>query len=129
MKKITDAEQTHQQNHRIPSAVRDLLVGYHKSTLTQRQFANSSGIGLSTLQRYLRFQRDPNFKGYRQKAQPKRQPIPRLLEVALPSVSSMADNAPWQWQLRLANGTVLQGRDWPQRHQLQPLLQALEEAC
>jgi hypothetical protein len=130
--KTKDFDHANNQSNRISPAMRDMLARYRKSKLTQRDFAKQSGIGLSTLQRYLRFQRDPNFHGYSHpKAQPKskHQPKPRLLELALPSVPPYGDNAPWQWQLRLPNGTVLQCRDWPQRQQLQSFLQALGETC
>ncbi len=42
------------RKHRSPAQREELLVAYRQSQLTQREFAQQAGIGVSTLQAWLR---------------------------------------------------------------------------
>jgi len=83
-------------------------VRFHESKLTQRDFANQHGVGLSTLVKWLRLERD---------AVPTKV---KFQEVRLPSPASrwpVEVVSPHGWIVRLQNGSDVQ--------QLPSLLQAL----
>ena len=98
--------------HRTPAQRKQVLADYRRSRLSQRAFAAQAGVGVSTLQLWLRQERDA----------PAGQattfvPVPNLL--AQPPASA-------GYRLRLVGGAVLEiGSDY-KPEQLQPLLELLK---
>ena len=87
---------------------RRLLARFHKSQLSQREFATKHGIGMSTLSKWLRLERD---------ATP---PKVKFQEVRLPNPTlrwPIEVVSPQGWIVRLQNGSDVQS--------LPELLQAL----
>ena len=85
-----------------------LLARFHKSQLTQRDFANRHGVGLSTLSKWLRVESETP------------SPPVKLQEVTLPNMPlryAVEVVSPQGWTVRLQNGSDVQ--------QLPALLQAL----
>jgi len=85
-----------------------MLTRFHESELTQRDFANQHGVGLSTLVKWLRVERD---------AEPSKV---KFQEVRLPNPPArwpVEVVSPQGWIVRLQSGSDLQ--------QLPQLLQAL----
>ena len=85
-----------------------MLARFHESELTQRDFANQHGVGLSTLVKWLRLERD---------AVPAKV---QFQEVRLPNPASrwpVEVVSPQGWIVRLQNGSDVQ--------QLTSLLRAL----
>jgi transposase-like protein len=73
-----------------------LLARFHQSQLTQREFATQHGIGMSTLSKWLRLERD---------ATP---PKVKFQEVRLPNPTSrwpVEVVSPQGWIVRLQNGS------------------------
>ena len=76
-----------------------LLACFHESQLTQSEFANQEGVGLSTLSKWLRLERDS---------------VPakvKFQEVRLPSPTShwpVEVVSPQGWTVRLQNGSDVQ---------------------
>ena len=76
-----------------------LLARFHESKLTQRDFANSHGIGLSTLVKWLRLERDSV------------PPKVKFQEVRLPNPASrwpVEVVSPQGWIVRLQSGSDVQ---------------------
>jgi hypothetical protein len=76
-----------------------LLAKFHQSQLTQQEFANEHGVGLSTLHRWLRLERE---------AVP---PKVKFEEVRLPNLVShwpVEVVSPQGWIVRLQNGSDVQ---------------------
>jgi len=76
-----------------------LLARFHQSQLTQREFANQHAIGMSTLSKWLRLERD---------APP---PKVKFQEVRLPNPASrwpIEVVSPQGWIVRLQNGSDVQ---------------------
>ena|ERR1019366_3851428 len=85
-----------------------LLARFHKSQLTQRDFANRHGVGLSTLSKWLRVESETP------------SPPVKFQEVTLPNMPlryAVEVVSPQGWTVRLQNGSDVQ--------QLPALLQAL----
>jgi transposase-like protein len=73
-----------------------LLARFHESQLTQSEFANQHGVGLSTLSKWLRLEREAT------------SPKVKFEEVRLPSPTShwpMEVVSPQGWIVRLQNGS------------------------
>jgi hypothetical protein len=91
-----DTSQTGSGRQRLTSKQRQrLLARFHKSQLTQSEFANQHGVGLSTLSKWLRLERD---------AVPKKV---KFQEVQLPDPASrwpVEVISPQGWIMRLQNG-------------------------
>jgi transposase-like protein len=104
-----DTSKTGSSRQRLTSAQRQrLLTRYHQSKLTLKQFATQHGVGLSTLSKWLRLERD---------AVP---PKVKFQEVQLPNPSSrwpIEIVSPQGWIVRLQNSSDVQ--------QLSELLRAL----
>jgi transposase-like protein len=85
-----------------------LLARFHQSQLTQRDFAGKHGVGLSTLNKWLRVESEAP------------SPPMKFQEVTLPKMSqryAVEVVSPQGWTVRLQNGSDVQ--------QLPALLQAL----
>jgi transposase-like protein len=85
-----------------------LLARFHQSQLTQRDFANRHGVGLSTLSKWLRVEGEASSS-----------PV-KFQEVTLPNLPlryTVEVVSPQGWTVRLQNGSDVQ--------QLPALLQAL----
>ncbi len=96
------------RRHLTPAQGRRLLAGYHRSQLSQREFAARHGVGLSTLARWLHQERATG------------EPTVRFEEVRLP-------NSPMRWALEIVSPQgwtvrLAQSSDW---ETLSPLLLAL----
>jgi len=95
--------------HRWTPAQRErFLADYHQSEMTQRNFANRNGVGLSTLGKWLRDESKPA------------SPAVKFQEVRLPNPSSrwlVEVVSPQGWVVRVQNGLDVQ--------MLPQLLQAL----
>jgi hypothetical protein len=101
------------RKHLTPVQRKELLADYRRSGLTQRTFAIQAGVGVSTLQLWLRQENCPWPTPARS---PKFVPVPNLLASVLP---------PAVYRLRLVGGAVLEiGSDY-KREQLEALLQIL----
>ena len=85
-----------------------LLARFHRSQLTLKQFANGRGVGLSTLSKWLRLERDAG------------EPIVKFREVVFPKAAS-------HWPMEVVNpqGWILRLAQTPEVQTLQQLLQAL----
>ena len=76
-----------------------LLARFHESQLTQRDFANHHGVGLSTLSKWLRVESEAP------------SPPMKFQEVTLPKISqryAVEVVSPQGWTVRLQNGSELQ---------------------
>src|SRR4029079_16932633 len=98
--------------HRTTAERKQALADYRRSGLSQRAFAAQAGVGVSTLQLWLRQERDaPAAKATTFV------PVPNLLAQAPASAV---------YRLRLVGGAVLEiGSDY-KPEQLQPLLELLK---
>jgi len=91
-----DTSKTGSGRQRLTSTHRQLLlVRFHKSQLTQREFATQNAIGMSTLSKWLRLEREA--------------PVPKVKfqEVRLPAPASrwpVEVVSPQGWIVRLQNG-------------------------
>jgi hypothetical protein len=103
-----DSSKTGSSRQRLTSAQRQrLLTRYHQSKLTLKQFATQHGVGLSTLSKWLRLERDPV-------------PAKVKFQEVLPSPASrwpVEVVSPQGWVVRLQNSSDVQ--------QLPELLRAL----
>jgi len=87
------------RRRRTPKQRQRLLTRFHRSRLTQRDFANRHGVGLSTLNKWLRLERDagPAKVKFQEVRLPN--PTPRWpIEVV----------SPQGWIVRLQNSSELQ---------------------
>lgn len=100
------------RKHRTPAQRKQFLADYRRSGLPQREFAIEAGVGVSTLQLWLRQER------HAPRAQPPTfVPVPNLLARTAGSAV---------YRLRLVSGAVLEiGSDY-KREQLEPLLELLK---
>lgn len=100
------------RKHRTPAQRKQLLADYRRSSLPQRDFALQAGVGVSTLQLWLRQEKHALLP------QPTTfVPVPNLLAQAA---------APAVYRLRLVGGAVLEiGSDY-QPEPLERLLQLLQ---
>jgi len=76
-----------------------LLVRFHQSQLTQRDFAGRHGVGLSTLSKWLRVESE------------KASPSVKFQEVTLPNTSlryAVEVVNPQGWTVRLQNGSEIE---------------------
>jgi hypothetical protein len=98
--------------HRTSTQRKQVLAEYRRSGLTQQAFATQAGVGVSTLQLWLRQDRPA--------------PSPHAASfVAVPNLLASTP-APAGYRLRLAGGAVLEiGSDY-QPEQLERLLQLLK---
>jgi transposase-like protein len=91
-----DSSKTGSGRQRLTSKQRQrLLARFHKSQLTQSEFANQHGVGLSTLSKWLRLERD---------AVPQKV---KFQEVRMPDPASrwpVEVISPQGWIVRLQNG-------------------------
>ena len=85
-----------------------MLTRFHESELTQRDFANQHGVGLSTLVKWLRVERD---------AKPSKVKFQEVRLLNPPTRWPVEVVSPQGWIVRLQSGSDLQ--------QLPQLLQAL----
>jgi hypothetical protein len=100
------------RKHRTPAQRKQLLADYRRSGLSQHAFAAQAGVGVSTLQLWLRQERGA----------PSAQattfvPLPNLLAQG---------PAPAVYRLRLVSGAVLEIGSGYQPEQLERLLQLLK---
>jgi hypothetical protein len=91
-----------------------LLEDYHRSELSQRTFAARAGIGLTTLQLWLR-----------KAANQAPAPGPRFIQ--LPNPLSSAPAATWAYRVHLAGGVHLEVGSGFQPEELATLLRVLRE--
>jgi len=99
------------RKHRTPAQRKQALDDYRRSGLSQQAYASQLGVGVSTLQLWLRQERQA----------PSAQattfvPVPNLLAPAA---------APTFYRLRLVSGAVLEIASDYRREELEPLLQLL----
>jgi transposase-like protein len=100
------------RKHRTPAQRQQVLADYRRSGLSQKAFAAQVGVGVSTLQLWLR----------QEKHAPTAQattfvPVPNLLAQA---------PAPAVYRLRLVGGAVLEIGSGYKREELEPLLELLK---
>jgi transposase-like protein len=96
------------RRRRTPEQRQRLLARFHKSQLTQRDFAVRHGIGMSTLSKWLRIEVQP------------KSPRVKFQEVVLPNTPlryAVEVVSPQGWTVRLQNGSDIES--------LRQLLQAL----
>jgi len=100
------------RKHRTPAQRKQVLADYRRSGLTQQAFAARVGVSVSTLQLWLRQERQaPSAEA--------------TTFVSVPNLLAQAP-APAVYRLRLVGGAVLEiGSDY-QPEQLEPLLQLLK---
>ncbi len=100
------------RKHRTPAQRKQALTDYRRSGLSQQAFATQLGVGVSTLQLWLRQDRQtPSAHGATFV------PVPNLLAKA---------PAPTVYRLRLVGGAVLEIASGYRREELEPLLQLLK---
>ena len=100
------------RKHRTPAQRKQLLADYRRSGLSQQAYAAQAGVGVSTLQLWLRQER------YAPSDQATTfVPVPNLLAEA---------PAPAVYRLRLVGGAVLEISSGYRREELQPLLELLK---
>ena len=100
------------RKHRTLAQRKQLLADYRRSGLSQHAFATQAGVGVSTLQLWLR-----QDKGASPGSTTTFVPVPNLLAEA---------PAPAVYRLRLVGGAVLEISSGYRREELQPLLELLK---
>lgn len=106
--------------HHTPQQRAELLTGYRCSGLSQRDFVQSHGLGLSTLTKWLREERLTGVKS------PERNGSVSFQEVNL---SPPFGTASWAAEVALADGTVLRLSTQAAATWVTSLLQALRRPC
>jgi len=108
------------RHHRTPQQRAELLTRYRRSALSQRDFVQSHGLGLSTLTKWLREERRTGGKP------PERNGSVPFQEVNL---SPQFGTANWAAEVSLADGTVLRLSAQTAAAWATALLQALRRPC
>jgi transposase-like protein len=87
------------RRRRTPEQRQRLLARFHKSQMTQRDFAARHGIGMSTLSKWLRVEFKP------------KPPRVKFQEVVLPNASlryAVEVVSPQGWMIRMQNGSEIE---------------------
>ena len=108
------------RQHHTPQQRAELLTRYRRSGLSQRDFVQSHGLGLSTLTKWLREERRTGVKP------PERNGSVPFQEVNL---SPQFGTANWAAEVAMADGTVLRLSAQAAAAWVTSLLQALRRPC
>jgi len=103
-----------------PQQRAELLTQYHRRGLSQREFVELHGLGLSTLTKWLREARQTGVKTSRQKGSEFFQAV---------TLSPQFGTASWAAEVALAGGVVLRLRAQADTAWATELLQALRRPC
>jgi transposase-like protein len=128
MRNTKQTKQTGARRRRTWEQREEIVARYRQSGLTQRVFAQTGGLSVSTLQYWLRQTRADQEEKTVQTSRSKDAPSVSWLEVELDGQRSAAAQLPRRYEIELASGVVLRvGHDFADG-EVRRLLALLREA-